>query len=746
MSEDPLARWRRVLLSEPALQVIAVLTALAAAALFAYMGHLRPPQSHIWGDEGTYLAMTASLARDADLTFRDADRDWAIERGNEKGVAVILERDGERITYSKPILYPLLAAPFYKLLGEPGLLVLNAVALAIGLFFVLLYLRRLGRGGRLWLTWVVFAGCAALVPYVAWRMSEALQVGLVMSGLALVLGGLPRKREQKEGQLRNGEEAASSESVPGFLDRLLVHPLAPWIGGALLGLVVSMRSSNAILAAGAVLASLLAAGWRRAAAVTAGAAVALLLLGGATLVTLGSVNPYLAQRSSFNAEIGYPTGATDPAAARFDENPATHHAYLEVSDLSLWSAYYYLVGRHTGLLAYFPLALGLVFWLLRRPDRVGLVMLASVLALAAFYLLYMPQNYFGGATFLGNRYFLIAYPALLLAIRRLPPPTLLVGSVVVASLFGGSAAMSVRRTQGLDATSQSHTAAGLFELLPYESTAREIEGQKSRFWSRDYVRFLDSFADVDRHRFVLHEDRPPTQIMIASRLPRDRLVFLVQAGNRRAVFDWKDWARSGWIPLEGNPWRRGGLVDFRPATPWRSHPFAFKNDETYDVRVLELAVHSIEQDEGGDTEPIQAEVYYLGSDIEIFQATALRVLAERLPRQGVAGGSSTIVLRLRNQSKVTWQTDAVLPIMAGVKLYRNGKGPPEVQRFPLPHDVPTGTDVELRLPVRWPEEPGRYRLEVDLAIYPLHWFSERREEPVAVGRVVVEAPTARRRR
>ena len=521
-------------------------------------------------------------------------------------------------------------------------------------------------------------------------------------------------------------------------DRSLTHPLAPWIGGVLLGLLISMRSTNALLAGAAVVACLLAGGRRYAARVAAGTVAGVVVVLLASLIGLGTANPYLAERTSFNAELGYPISPDHAAAARFDERPATHHAKVEISKLTLWSAYYFFTGRHSGLLVYFPLALVLVYCLLRRPDRVGLALLAGVAALSLFYLVYMPQNYFGGATFLGNRYFLVAYPALVLALRRLPPPSLLVAAMAVSLLAGGSAVASVRLTRGLDATSQSHTAAGLFRLLPYESTAREIEGQKGRFWSRDYVRFLDGFADVQRRRFILHESRPATQIMIATRLPRERFAFLVRAGKRPAALEWEDWRSGSRLVLEDEVRRRGGLVRLRPATPWRSHPFAFRNDETYRVYVLELSIDSMVESQGDDPEPVEAEVYYLG-DSKLLRTPSREVLSVGLPERAVAGGRRVVRLRVRNTGQAAWEPDGVLPVLAGVRIRRPG-GTAEVQRFDLPDLVPPGGTVDLELPVRFPDEPGRYQVEVDLLLHPVFWFSERLGEPLVSRQIEVVAP------
>ena len=49
---------RRLALATAALAALSALT-------WVYLAYLRPPQDHLWGDEGTYVGMTASLARDA---------------------------------------------------------------------------------------------------------------------------------------------------------------------------------------------------------------------------------------------------------------------------------------------------------------------------------------------------------------------------------------------------------------------------------------------------------------------------------------------------------------------------------------------------------------------------------------------------------------------------------------------------------------------------------------------------------
>lgn len=712
-SEAP-PRWTDRLVSDRALAIQAALAALVAAAIFGYLVNLRPPQSHLWGDEGTYVAMTASLARDLDLSFSEADHDWALQRGTAKGVAVILQRTPAGITYSKPLLYPLLAALPYRIIGESGMVLVNLVAVAVGFLFAWLYLRRIGAGGHLWLTLVSFAGYSAVAPYVLWRMSEAVQVGLAMTGLALACGGLRCASERCD-----------------RLDSLLDHRAAPYVGGALLGLLTSMRTSNALLIAGAFMACLLVAGRKRSLAVAIGAAAALVAILGLSLLGLGSASPYTAERSSFNADIGYPAGPdANETLARFDTSPATHRVHFELTRVSLYSAYYFLVGRHTGLLAYFPLALVLLYLLARQASRLGLVMLATTLALATFYLVYMPNNYFGGSTFIGNRYFLITYPALLIGLKKLPSPRLLAVALTLGLLFGVSAVKSVRLTRELDPTSQSHTAAGAFLSLPYESTAIQIQGQRSRFWSRDYVRFTNSYATVQRNRFMLHSDRPYAELMIASRIPRRELFFLIRPVGGLRTLDWQDWTRDGRALLEPNDRTGGEIVSLSPGSPWRYHPFWWPSDDLYDVRVVRLKLRATED------RPRQAEVYYLGDDATILDSYGHAVTDRQLPSQGIAGERGRVELRVRNTSGVAWSPEGVLPVMIGYRIDGHA-GTVSSAKQPIPDIVRPGETSLLDLDVVWPEEPGEYRLVVDLVLHPVYWFAERTQEPVATQTVEI---------
>ncbi len=147
---------------------------VAALAGFAALGALRGSWSSTWGDEGTYLAMAESLVLDGDLVFGERDLKRLAGEATAARSTLILQRNERGITYSKPVLYAVLVAPFFRLFGELGPIVFNVLLLALALRLVLAYLRRLGSAELASFTLVTFAGASILLPYVVWILSDLL--------------------------------------------------------------------------------------------------------------------------------------------------------------------------------------------------------------------------------------------------------------------------------------------------------------------------------------------------------------------------------------------------------------------------------------------------------------------------------------------------------------------------------------------------------------------------------------------
>ena len=233
------------------------------------------------------------------------------------------------------------------------------------------------------------------------------------------------------------------------------------------------------------------------------------------------MNPYKAPRATFNAETGYPVGEgalrRPPVSISTDELATSSLVLTPLFDggLSAYATLYFFVGRHTGLAIYLPAAL---FLRLRAPAR------------------RRPPASRRSPVSPGSRSSIssgcrrtssVARPSSATATSSPPTPVCWWPCRVsrraaccstiwaLAAVVGISALASQIRFGALDPTSQAHANAGLFRLLPYESTATNLDGRRDRYWANDFVRFVDPFAEVGEWSFTIAE-RP------AGRGARDR--------------------------------------------------------------------------------------------------------------------------------------------------------------------------------------------------------------------------------
>ncbi len=695
----------------------------AAAVLLATLFALRPDARMLRGDEGTFVAMASSLARDFDLRFELADRQWA-EQHPGGPVAVILQRAPRGVHYSKPVLYPLLVAPFVALAGEWGPVAFHLLVLAAASWLATRWLSRWGdpRLARDAVLTLVAAGVP--LAFVVWRMTEALQLALAMAGLVLAFASFER-----------------AAPAAGRLDRRLASRRADLAGGALLGLLVSLREPNALVAVAPVVAALLARRWRTATRLLVSMALAYGLVLGATIGLAGAPNPYKAVRATFNVETGYPVGEGAAAAlARFDDarQLATSSLGLRSEHDAARSAYaalYFLIGRHSGLLAYFPGLVVLLAAALRHCDRRSLAALGGFAALALFYIVWMPGNYFGGSTFVGNRYILAAAPCALVALRRLPARRTLLAAWAVAAAAGLSALVSVARAAPLDAGSQNHAYAGLFRWLPYESVASEIDGRRDRYWSGDFLRFVDPFARAEAWSFELAAGSPPAEVELATSWPGEAIRWLVHADSPDAtlvVSDWRGSERHGLTEFAGG--RSGGPLLLQTAPAWRRHRFWWPVDAPYRVRAMRFAV------ETPDGRPAKLRLRYLGREKLPEEGFGRDVARAVLPEQVPAGELLRVAVELTNTGAWSWRSDAVLPVSLGLRFAPLDPGGAQSEaRASLPHEIPPGGRLEMVADLAAPALPGRYRVTLDLVLEDVAWFASRLGAPLAEGVVEVTA-------
>ncbi|MGH9313779.1 MAG: hypothetical protein ACRD1S_11360 [Vicinamibacterales bacterium] len=415
------------------------------------------------GDEATYYMLGHSLVRDFDFTYERQDliRVWEeypapegvfLKRGKTNRFEAIDgfpwvrrvstdEPSETRLYFGKSFIYPLVAAPFVWLFGTNGFLVLHALLIALDVLVAYLWLA--GRGSRPGVAAafaVVFLAGSVAPVYFVWITPELFNLSLVLYAAFL---------------WRSGYEYSAA---------------------ILAGIVTFSKPTHAVLIAPMVL----TAAWRREWARAVGLGVVFGAVAGSlylmNFAITGEFNYQGGYRKTFYSMTGFPFAN---AWETFDKIAPLHGRDKLLADTlanqhtlgvfarNIW---YFLAGRHSGLIPYFfPGVVSLALFLIARREQRGWqwLVLGAVAAATAAILFITPFTWSGGGGPVGNRYFLSFYPLLLfltpvLESARVPLLALGVGGLFTAKILLNPFWSSFNPGE--------HVKSGPLRLLPIELT------------------------------------------------------------------------------------------------------------------------------------------------------------------------------------------------------------------------------------------------------------------------------------
>lgn len=350
---------------------------------WALPGRNAPPA----GDEATALGAASSLWEDGDLRFGrdDVARVEGQWHGDVRGLS-LLRREASAddathespFVYAQPVLYPAVAAPAYGLLGPQGLRVLNS-ALLLAVFWVAWRLlghprgcRRLPRSG---LTLGGFFFASAALGHVLSFTSTAFETAALFFALALWC----RVRERPLWGLRE------------------VAPLA--IAGVLAACAFACRPALGLFVVPPMVDLLWSRRWKGATAFVLAAALA---AAGLWQIQEGVTGPVsldwnlgLTERAqTFDGPLPFQVGG--PAPDALGAPPSGSGKSLDADPRLVRDAWSLLVGRHVGLVPYFPFAvfaLGLYLFDLRRTGgRTRHLMAGTLLVYGLLLALHLPEE------------------------------------------------------------------------------------------------------------------------------------------------------------------------------------------------------------------------------------------------------------------------------------------------------------------------------------------------------------------
>ena len=512
----------------------------------------------IQSDEATYYMMGYSLAVDGDLTYRREDlvRVWRDFPSGPAGVFLKKGRDikraglmlrppffwtttgpdpvPDRYYFGKSFAYPLFAAPFVRLFGTNGFLVLNALCLAFSVFVAYAFLVARMRP----LVAALLAGAfvmATVVPvYFVWIAPELFNFAVVLFAYFCWLF--------KEAAPRSVARRGAEWLFGGWSDVA---------AGALVGLATFSKASNVLLFPPIVIWLL----WRRRWGTAVRATLAFVAIAGGlfavNMAISGEWNYQGGERSTFYYEFPLQTPSS---GFQVGAEKARNEALTEIifDRRVFWTNLahnlgYYFVGRFSGLVAYFfPAVFALVGFLSharRRPGWQWLV-LAAALAQIFFFIVVTPYTWLGGGGSVGNRYFMGAYGVCLFLIPAVGRVSLALLPWAVGALFMAPLVLNPFASSFYPGSYAGH---GPLRVLPVELTLVydwpiNTDPSRVRIWYGDnpgqndpgfQIYFFDQNAygrEEDKSFWVKGESR--AEFLVKTDRPMRRLVLTLTAGPR----------------------------------------------------------------------------------------------------------------------------------------------------------------------------------------------------------------------
>ncbi len=544
-------------------------------------------------DEPGYYLAALSLVKDGDLRCEPKDLARAYREypyGAIKNLILSTDDGWRTVYFGKPYIFSLLAAPLAAVLGANGVVVFNSLLLVAMIWMATSYLRRYNPDWLAALFAVGFFLVSTTYTYVYWLQPELLNMFATMACLYF---GLYVYDHGKIG------------SPPGrrltFLEPLFGNRACLLWSASALSLGVYNKPMMAAVGLPVCFHLLRRRRWKALAGWLASAVLSISILAGISVAFTGHPSAYLGiDRQGFNVHTPHrmpmepkPLPADGEAAKQqLGRETAGWWWIFRIPDVTLAElredATYFLFGRHTGLFLYQPFSLVALALFLAHGRRSARrwVILAAVVLIAYFFLAFIPRNWHGGGGFVGNRYFLIVYPAFLFLVTRIRPDWAVVPGFAAGALFVGPLLLAPLGLVVPSPTLQAHVRNHPFQIFPLEHSLREIPGYAGKVVSKvffsgrkDQLRFLGE------EMWLLGSDR--AEVWLQTQEPLEDLVFEVRSqspGNeiRLEIEDARERLTAG------PEWQRVVLSPSRPTL--------IRSERAPDdrLRFLELLLYRLE--------------------------------------------------------------------------------------------------------------------------------------------------------
>ncbi len=457
-----------------------------------------------FSDESTYFAIMQSLAFDGDLQYTRAD----IIRIRENfwvgpmGLFLKKGRDG-RLFYAKSFIYPLAAAPFFRLAGNHGILLFNGLMILAVLFMGFLLLRQHHEPGKSFAFTLIYLFASITFIYIWWITADLFNFFVNFAGLF-------------------------------FFFYEFRKPAWSLLAGIFFTAAVFSKPNNLLHIGLLFLLLLFLKKWKKFLSLSLVCLLALAALFYFNYSQTGSLNYQGGERRSFYGD--FPFERPDFAFAgghQMSTDTYWNRFYISPAIVG-FNLFYYVFGRFTGMFIYFfPACYLLLLFFFQKKKPEDWFLLAGIVAAVLFYVLLMPDNYFGGGGSLGNRYFLNIFPLFFFLGHRERIFKFTLLPVIAAAAFlspvymDGMYHSAFPRFPGVQFPVKCFPAEKTqFATLPSNTNPRAFNKKISDQYTLFFLN--DNYNPIENDAFWTHADQELELFLLA---PRQVKTFTVQLKN-----------------------------------------------------------------------------------------------------------------------------------------------------------------------------------------------------------------------
>jgi len=359
-------------------------------AFFSYSVLVDFPQRQWHGffsDEAAYYSIIQSIAHDFDVEYTEKDI-YRIKKdfGIPQGIFLKKGKDG-KIYFSKSFIYPLCASMFYKFFNVNGIFIFHSLLLLLILYFGYLLGKKYYKQNTAIVYILLFVFGSIACVYFFWITADFFNFSVVFLSY-LIFFYYKEKNSLYPIITSSFLLGVAAFSKPPNL--FLVLPL--------LYIIVFRKKS-----------------FKKFVVFSLFFILPVLLLFGSYYLSTGDWNYMGGERKSFYNRFPLE-----------QKNYTFENIGIKMSSSNYWDRYfitpkifflnfiYFFVGRYTGTFIY--LLPGMIFLLIflfrREKNLLKYLIIITFFIEVFFHIIVIPDNYFGGAGSLGNRYALNFYPLL----------------------------------------------------------------------------------------------------------------------------------------------------------------------------------------------------------------------------------------------------------------------------------------------------------------------------------------------